>query len=322
MIASRLTVLLFLIHPLLANTAGAEDFCQQRQALADGLLSETVPTSQETWARENLAGVDVVFFGEHHLHGLQSYYEDVMSLFKKLDSRFNCLFIEEDENSALESADPRAKAKYEAALRLGYTPVFVDNYAPDPKWKLSREEVKKLYDTDRPAYTAYMKKLERWLFADVQRRDNHVASKIQVLLRGKNDRERPKCAKGIALYGSLHIYDPSAEGATGSVRSTHQTIPKLLKKKGVSILAYNILEPLTLISGDGLGNPETHNANVSHAMAMAAQCFTEGQRGALHSVGVAKQIHESWGGKFWNGILLVPYRYQSADPALKDPSNE
>lgn len=283
---TRFLIFLLILSPVISF---ADSTCAEWQARYLTLSLSSTPLTETIWKDQNIAAVEVVFLGEHHLHRLQGFYSGVLSTFRKISPAFDCLFIEEDRNSSLDEADPRMKVKYLEALKLDYLPFFVDQFEKKPDWILSTPDLTKLRNSDHEKYLTYVHKFNAWINETAYRRNRAVAQRMVELLRGR------QCHKAIAIYGKWHVDDESENPGT-------DTLPHLLSKADIPYRAYDIDEPLsTLANHEDFGDPNSNEQIIKESTALADRCVQTGQQPLWIKPLFVPQMNS-----VWNGYLFVP----------------
>lgn len=167
---------------------------------------------------------DTIFFGENHRQGLKSFYKSSIEKIRQTDERFNCLFLEMDEESQeifnlisvkgsledqykqlgsllkeLKIDTPYSNMAKALFLRkeTGIKLFAVDLNKEIPKqYQVTQAELNLLTKAKREKL---LKRIYKWAIAGAVKRNEHMSHRIEELLNSS------ECQKGIMIVGKAHL---------------------------------------------------------------------------------------------------------------------
>jgi len=267
-----------------------ENACSQWQSLYSNILeSHPEQMTEGFWKKEDLSNTDIVFFGEHHLHKLASFYKDTFTKIKQAYPSFDCLFLEEDYRSSIEKfKEQRPLFSFVFDLQnQGLKFFFVDQFEDMPGGYLSNELTKKLMEENPEEYERYMQKFINYVTQEGYHRNKRISQRIKDLFQNH------QCTKAVAIYGSWHIDDQDQNS---------ETLPPLLKKLGLTIKSYKAIEPLRYFAQENQYAPLTRDMVLKRSKQLAETCLKTNQEKIWEKTLFVKKVENL----IWNGYFFTP----------------
>lgn len=169
-------------------------------------------------------GSDAILFGENHRQGLKLFYKSSIERIRQTDERYNCLFLEIDEESQeifnLISEKDSLEDQYEQLESLLRELKIDTPYSNMAKALFLRKETGiKIFavDLNREIPKEYqitqtglnllskrkreklLKRIYKWAIVGAVKRNKHMSNRIEELLSNS------QCQKGIMIVGKAHL---------------------------------------------------------------------------------------------------------------------